>query len=162
MTKPKVHGTWRDVWGTTLNKTKNYKKRREKERTGNSICVTGSLLSTAQLLLPIHLIEKVLRAQEEVIDLAALLISLGGVVDPQLGFLGEELADVGHGKDDLLHGAIESYDLSTVTTGKTTTYSVIVSLDKVSPIAYNGVGKWDRVLRAPVTDLLKKTKQTTS
>lgn len=63
-------------------------------------------MSTSQLLLPVHLIEEVLRAQEEVIDLAALLITLCGVVDAQLGLLGEELTDVGHRKDNLLHGAI--------------------------------------------------------
>lgn len=131
MTKTKVHGTWRDVWGRTLNQTQEYKKRRGKERTGNCVRVTGSLLSTSQLLLPIHFIEKVLGAQEEVIDLAALLVSLGGVVDPQLGLLGEKLADVGHGKNDLLHGAIESYNLSTVTVEETTTYTIILSFDKV-------------------------------
>ncbi len=72
-------------------------------------------MSTSQLLLPVHLIEKVLRAQEEVIDLAALLIPLCGVVDTQLGLLGQELTDVGHRKDDLLHGAIQPYNLDTTT-----------------------------------------------
>lgn len=72
-------------------------------------------MSTSQLLLPIHLIEEVLRAQEEVIDLTALFVPLCGVVDAQLGLLGEELADVGHGEDDLLHGAIQPYDLDTTT-----------------------------------------------
>lgn len=68
-------------------------------------------MSTSQLLLPVHLIEEVFRAQEKVIDLAALLIPLCGVVDSQFGLLGEELADVGHRKDYLLHGTIQSYDL---------------------------------------------------
>lgn len=70
-------------------------------------------MSTSQLLLPIHLIEEIFRAQEEVIDLATLLISLCGVVHTQLGFLSEELADVGHRKDYLLHCAIQPYDLDT-------------------------------------------------
>lgn len=39
---------------------------------------------TSELLLPVHLIEEVLRSQEEVVDLAALLVSLRGVVDSQL------------------------------------------------------------------------------
>lgn len=70
-------------------------------------------MSTSQLLLPVHFIEEVFRAQEEIIDFAALLVPLCGVVDTQLGFLGEELADVGHGKNYLLHGAIQPYNLDT-------------------------------------------------
>lgn len=70
-------------------------------------------MSTSQLLLPIHLIEEILRAQEEVIDLATLLISLCGVVYTQLGLLSEELADVGHREDDLLHRAIQPHNLDT-------------------------------------------------
>lgn len=77
-------------------------------------------MSTSQLLLPVHLIKEVLRAQEEVIDLAALLIPLCGVVDTQLGLLGEELTDVGHREDYLLHGAIQSYNLDTTTEAATT------------------------------------------
>lgn len=69
-------------------------------------------MSTSQFLLPVHLIEEVLRAQEEVIDFAALFVSLRGVVHTQLGLLREELADVGHGEDDLLHGAVQAHDLS--------------------------------------------------
>lgn len=72
-------------------------------------------MSTSQLLLPIHLIKKIFRSQEEVVDLAALLVTLGGVVDSQLGLLGEELADVWHGEDNLLHGAIQSHNLYTAT-----------------------------------------------
>lgn len=70
-------------------------------------------MSTSQLLLPVHLIEEVFRTQKEVIDLTALLIPLCGVVDTQLGLLGEELTDVGHRKDYLLHGAIQPYNLDT-------------------------------------------------
>lgn len=39
---------------------------------------------TSEFLLPVHLVEEVLCSQEEVVDLAALLVSLGGVVDAQL------------------------------------------------------------------------------
>lgn len=39
---------------------------------------------TSELLLPVHLVEEVLCPQEEVVDLAALLVSLCGVVDSQL------------------------------------------------------------------------------
>lgn len=81
-------------------------------RTGHGVCATRGLLSTSQFLLPVHLIEEVLGAQEEVVDFAALLVSLRGVVHSQLGLLREELADVGHGEDDLLHGAIQPHDLS--------------------------------------------------
>lgn len=70
-------------------------------------------MSTSQLLLPVHLIEEVFRAQEEIIDLAALLIPLCGVVDTQFGLLGKKLADVGHRKDYLLHGAIKPHNLDT-------------------------------------------------
>lgn len=66
---------------------------------------------TSQLLLPVHLIEEVLRLEEEVVDLAALLVPLRGVVDAQLGLLGEELADAGHGEHDLLHGAVRPDNL---------------------------------------------------
>lgn len=90
-------------------------KSRGKARTGNGVRVTSRLLSTSQLLLPVHLIEKIFRAQEEVVDLTALLVALGGVVDSQLGLLGEELADVGHGEHNLLHGAIQSHNLDTPT-----------------------------------------------
>lgn len=72
-------------------------------------------MSTSQLLLPVHLVEEVLGAQEEVIDLAALLVALRGVVHPQLGLVGEELTDVGHGEDYLLHGAIQPHNLDTTT-----------------------------------------------
>lgn len=69
-------------------------------------------MSTSQFLLPVHLIEEVLGAQEEVIDFAALFVSLRGVVYTQLGLLCQELADVGHGEDDLLHGAVQAHNLS--------------------------------------------------
>lgn len=39
---------------------------------------------TSEFLLPVHLIKEVLCSKEEVIDLAALLISLCGVVHPEL------------------------------------------------------------------------------
>lgn len=72
-------------------------------------------MSTSQLLLPVHFIEEIFRTQEEVIDLAALLIPLCGVVHTQFRLLGEELADVWHRKHNLLHGAIQSYNLDTTT-----------------------------------------------
>lgn len=92
------------------------KKGREEKRTGYGVCVTGGLLSTSQLLLPVHLVEEILRAQEKVIYLAALLVPLGGVVHSQFGLLCEELADVGDRKHYLLHGAIQTYNLNTTTT----------------------------------------------
>lgn len=78
---------------------------------GERVCVCEI---TSQLLLPVHLVEEVLRPQEEVVNLAALLIPFCSVVDTQLGLLGEKLADVGHWKDDLLHGAIQPYNLDTI------------------------------------------------
>lgn len=66
---------------------------------------------TSQLLLPVHLIKKVFCSQEEVINLAALLVSLSCVVDPQLRLRGQELTDVGYGKHYLLHGAILTHNL---------------------------------------------------
>ena len=69
---------------------------------------------TSQLLLPVHLIEEVFGTQKEVVNLAALLVSFCSVVDTQLGLLGEKLADVGHGKDYLLHGAIQPHNLDTI------------------------------------------------
>ena len=89
------------------------RKKEEYKRTGNRVCVTSSLLSTSQLLLPVHLVEEILGAQEEVVDLAALLVALSGVVDAQLGLLREELADVWHREDYLLHGAVQTHDLDT-------------------------------------------------
>lgn len=70
---------------------------------------------TSQFLLPVHLVKEVFGAQKEVINLAALLIPFCGVVDTQLGLLGEKLADVGHRKDYLLHGAIQPHYLGTIT-----------------------------------------------
>lgn len=67
---------------------------------------------TSELLLPVHLIKEVFRSQKEVIDLAALLISLCGIVDAQLGLCGQELADVWHWEDDLLHGAVLTHNLN--------------------------------------------------
>lgn len=81
-------------------------------RTGHGVSATRGLLSTSQFLLPVHLIEEVLRAQKEVIDFATLFVTLCGVVHTQLGLLREELADVGHGEDDLLHSAVQAHDLS--------------------------------------------------
>lgn len=70
-------------------------------------------MSTSQLLLPDHFVKEVLGAQEEIIDLTALLVTLGGVVHTQLGLLSEELTDVGHREDYLLHGAVKTHNLST-------------------------------------------------
>lgn len=66
---------------------------------------------TAELLLPVHLVEEVLGPQEEVVDLAALLVPLRGVVDSQLGLGRQELADVGHWEHNLLHGAVLTHNL---------------------------------------------------
>lgn len=66
---------------------------------------------TSELLLPVHLVKEVFRPQEEVVDLAALLVPLGGVVDAQLGLGGQELADVWHGEHNLLHGAVLTHNL---------------------------------------------------
>lgn len=49
-----------------------------------SLSLALSLNPTSKLLLPIHFIKEVLCSQEEVIDFAALLVPLGGVVHPQL------------------------------------------------------------------------------
>lgn len=67
---------------------------------------------TSKLLLPVHLVKEVFCSQEEVIDLAALLVSLCGVVDAQLGFGGQELADVWHGEHNLLHGSVLTHNLN--------------------------------------------------
>ena len=45
---------------------------------------------TSQLLLPPHLAVEVVGAHKEVVDLAALLVSLCAVVDVQLGLGGQE------------------------------------------------------------------------
>lgn len=66
---------------------------------------------TSKLLLPIHLTEEVLCSQEEIVDLTALLVSLCGVVDPKLGLRGQEFTDVGHGENNLLHGAVLAHNL---------------------------------------------------
>lgn len=70
------------------------------------------LLPTSELLLPVHLVEEVLCSQEEVVDLAALLVSLRRVVDSQLRLRGQELADVGHREHYLLHGAVLAHNLN--------------------------------------------------
>lgn len=67
---------------------------------------------TSKLLLPIHLVKEVLCSQEEVVDFAALLVPLGGVVHPQLRLRRQELADVGHRENDLLHGAVLTHNLN--------------------------------------------------
>lgn len=64
------------------------KRGRKWVRTRHRVCVTSCLLSTSQLLLPIHLVEEVFGAQEEVIDLASLLVALRGVIHPELRLLG--------------------------------------------------------------------------
>lgn len=69
------------------------------------------LALTAELLLPVHLVEEVLGSQEEVIDLAALLVPLSGVVDPQLGLGCQKFADVGHREHNLFHCAVLTHNL---------------------------------------------------
>jgi len=71
-----------------------------------------SLHPTSELLLPVHLIKEVLCSEEEVVDLAALLVSLGGIVHSQLWLWGQELTDVGDREYYLLHGAILTYNLN--------------------------------------------------
>lgn len=66
---------------------------------------------TADLLLPPHLVVEVVKLLEEVVDLAALVVSLGGGEDADLGLLGQVFADAGDGKHDLLHGAVVTHDL---------------------------------------------------
>lgn len=48
---------------------------------------------------------------EEVVHLAALVVSLGGGEHAHLGLLGEVLADVRDWKHDLLHAAVETHNL---------------------------------------------------
>lgn len=67
---------------------------------------------TADLLLPPHLIVEVVKLLEEVVDLAALVVSLGGGEHTHLGLLSEVLADVGDWKHDLLHGAVVTHNLA--------------------------------------------------
>lgn len=72
----------------------------------------GRLWLTADLLLPPHLIVEVVKLLEEVVDLAALVVSLCGGEHTHLGLLGQVLADVGYWKHDLLHGAIMTHNLT--------------------------------------------------
>ncbi len=67
---------------------------------------------TADLLLPPHLIVQVVKLLEEVVDLAALVVSLGGGEHTHLGLRGEVLADAGDRKHYLLHGAVMSHNLA--------------------------------------------------
>lgn len=71
----------------------------------------AAAILTPDFLLPLHLVVQVLCLLEEVIDLAALLISLGGVEHTALGLACEELADVGHGEDNLLHRPVVADNL---------------------------------------------------
>lgn len=67
---------------------------------------------TADLLLPPHLVVEVVELLEEVVNLAALVVSLGGGEHAHHGLLREVLADVGDRKHDLLHGAVVTHDLT--------------------------------------------------
>lgn len=66
---------------------------------------------TADLLLPSHLIVEVVKLLEEVVHLAALVVSLGGGENSGLGLLGEVLTDVWNWKHDLLHTPIMTHNL---------------------------------------------------
>lgn len=66
---------------------------------------------TTYLLLPAHLVVEVVELLEEVVDLTALVVPLGGGEDADLGLLRQVLADVRDGKHNLLHGAVVAYDL---------------------------------------------------
>lgn len=71
-----------------------------------------ALQLTSKFLLPVHFIKEVLGAQEEVIDLAALLIPLRGIIYSQFWFLRQEFTDAGHREDNLFHRSVQSDDLS--------------------------------------------------
>lgn len=73
---------------------------------------TGNSRLTADLLLPAHLIVEVVKLLEEVVDLAALVVPLGGVKHAALGLLGQILANVWDGKYNLLHGAVVAHNLA--------------------------------------------------
>ena len=51
---------------------------------------------------------------EEVVDLAALVVPLGGGEHPDLGLQGQVLTDVGHGEHQLLHAAVVTHNLDEV------------------------------------------------
>lgn len=70
---------------------------------------------TADHLLPPHLVVEVVELLEEVVHLAALVVSFGGGEHAVLGFLGEVLTDVWHRKHNLLHAAIVTHNLKSDT-----------------------------------------------
>ena len=69
-----------------------------------------------EFALPLHLIPHGVDRIEEIGDLAILLVLLRGQKYALLGFLGQILAYGGHGKHNLLHGAVltDYFDLSGV------------------------------------------------
>lgn len=81
-------------------------------RVGVLVCTSRYVPGlTSEFFLPVHLIEEILRSQEEVVDLASLLVSLCGVIHPQLRLHGQKLADVGHGENNFLHRTILAHNL---------------------------------------------------
>lgn len=55
----------------------------------NCVCVVADALEpTSQFLLPIHFIEEVFRPQKEIVDFAALFVSLCSIVNSQFRLLG--------------------------------------------------------------------------
>ena len=81
---------------------------------------------TADLLLPAHLIVEVVELLEEVVDLAALVVPLGGGEHPHLGLQGQVLTDVGDGEHKLLHAAVVTHNLD--------------GMRETSPLVTNGGG----------------------
>ena len=61
--------------------------------------------------MPLHLAVQEGRLFEEVRDLGALLVLLGGVEHPYLGLFRQVLTDGVDGEHDLLHAAVVTHDL---------------------------------------------------
>lgn len=68
---------------------------------------------TADFLLPAHLVVEVIKLLEEVVDLAALVVTFRAGEDAHLRLHGQVLADVGHREHQLLHAAVVTHDLDT-------------------------------------------------
>lgn len=66
---------------------------------------------TPHFLLPPHLIVQVFKLLEEVVDFAALIVSLRGGEHSDFGLLSQVLADVGYWEHNLLHSAVMTHNL---------------------------------------------------
>lgn len=66
---------------------------------------------TADLLLPPHLVVKVVKLLKEVVNLAALVVSFCGGEHTHFGLLCEVLANIRDREDDLLHDAVVAHNL---------------------------------------------------